>query len=152
MSDRQIQLDVSPTPVRSARLTSPVTVAAIQTSLECHEGARRLESLLRLAARMVSHDARCNGFTITEMLKVLKQELAVEMDARRYPRGSERTAVTSRFITLCIDEFYSNELAIGDSCMVKQEGVNTMRASAATQAAAGLGEGNVCDQSDALPH
>ena len=151
MPDRQFQVDLSSMPVGSARLTSPVTVAAIQTSLECHEGARRVESLLRLAARMVSHDARCNGFSITEMLKVLKQELAVEMDARRYPRGPERTAVTSRFITLCIDEFYNNELAIGDDCMAEQEAADGMRPSAGTQAAARLGV-NVCDQPDAFPH
>ena len=95
------------------RLMSPETVIAIQDAFDAPDPDRMLESRLRPAARMVCDDARRSGMRVEQMLVALKREWAELLTSRNIENIDERTDLTSRFITLCIHEFYADSPARG---------------------------------------
>jgi hypothetical protein len=86
---------------------SPATVAAIREAFEGYGEYGLIDSRLRPAARLVCDDGRRSGLRVEQLLIALKTEWATLLMAAQVPEGPSRTDLTSRFITLCIYEFYA---------------------------------------------
>jgi hypothetical protein len=91
---------------------SQETAAAVCRALGAYAASgrieRRFEQRLREAARMLCADARARGMRAEQMLVALKGEWGALADVRVLRYETTRADVTSRFITLCIDEFYAD--------------------------------------------
>ena len=96
------------------RLLSPATVAAVSDAFDGSERDGMLDSRLRPAARMVCDDGRSSGLRVEQLLIALKTEWAELLTSRRIEDVRERNDLTSRFITLCIHEFYADSPARED--------------------------------------
>ena len=94
------------------RLMSSETVTAIRDAFEAAD-RDEFESRLRPAARMVCDDGRRSGMRVEQLLIALKREWAELLTSRHVENIDERTDLTSRFITLCIHEFYVDSPARG---------------------------------------
>ena len=97
-----------------ARLMSHATSAAVRHALRASATSRVLEARLRHAAANACEDARAAGLRIEQMLIALKEDWAAHPAVRRLPAGDARSDITSRFITLCIHEFFAANVAERD--------------------------------------
>jgi hypothetical protein len=102
---------------------SPATVAAVCGAFDASDRDGMLDSRLRPAARMVCDDARTSGLRVEQLLIALKTEWSQLLTSRRIEDVAERADLTSRFITLCIHEFYAESPARGAAASMT-DGVN----------------------------
>ena len=89
------------------RLMSPATMAVLSDALDAHRETALLDSRLRPAARLVCEDARASELKVEQLLVALKSEWSVLLEQRHVPAAA-RPDLTSRFITLCIYEYYAS--------------------------------------------
>ena len=101
-----------------SRLMSQATTAAVHYALDGQRGGHLVDSRLRPAARMVCNDARASGLRVEELLIALKQEWGALLDSHHVSPGDARTDLTSRFITLCIYEFYAAQAPLPRSGVI----------------------------------
>jgi hypothetical protein len=88
-------------------LLSLPTVMAMRRVLRAYGEGWALDNRLRRAARAVAQDAHRRGALAEQMLVAVKQEWGALSEVRALPPGDSLQDLSSRFITLCIREFFS---------------------------------------------
>ena len=104
-------------PSHHTRLMSHATAAAVRHALRAVATSKVLEARLRHAARNAVEDAQAAGLRIEEMLVALKDDWMAHPEVRRLQRGQTPGDVMSRFITLCIHEFFAASAAERDAAV-----------------------------------
>jgi hypothetical protein len=96
-----------PATIPQLRFISPAVAETLCIAL--HDGIDRsvAPGRLRRAAGHICRDAHDRGHSIERMLIDVKLDWSVLLDSLHFPRGTERIDVTSRFIALCIDEYFA---------------------------------------------
>jgi hypothetical protein len=81
---------------------------ALRELIRCyaHDGATGVsDDSWRRAARLMSEDARAGGARVEELLVGVKRTWPTFAERERLPR-SESSHLLSRFVTLCVEEYY----------------------------------------------
>ncbi len=102
---------------------SHATASAIRHALRSLGNERVEDTRLRRAAAAACEDARAAGLRVEQMLVAIKEDWAAHPEVCRLPHGRARSEVTSRFITLCIRQYYADNGPRGD---VRQDGSLTI--------------------------
>ena len=100
-----------------ARLMSHATAAALRHALRALSTARVFDARLRVAASNASEDAHAAGMRVEQMLVAIKDDWAAHPSVRRLPAGPARSEIASRFISLCIQEFFAGSAARRDAAV-----------------------------------
>jgi hypothetical protein len=90
---------------------SRATIAAVRHALRASSDRGALDARLRVAAASACEDAHAAGLKAEEMLVRLKQDWPAHPEFRRLPQNGLRSELTSRFITLCIHQFFAGDNA-----------------------------------------
>ena len=80
---------------------------AVRRVLHAYREGWVLDNRLRRAARAVAQDAHRRSAQAEQMLVAVKQEWAALPEVRALPPGDGLQELSSRFISLCIREFFS---------------------------------------------
>jgi len=101
------QLDVPP------RVVSDAGVAALRCAVQAQLQARHAlpAARWRHALRLLCEEARRCGLGPEHVLVTLKEAVRRACDAPDVHAGRQRAALTSRLVTLCIEEFFGGESA-----------------------------------------
>lgn len=93
------------------RVVSDAGVAALRCAVQAQLQARHAlpAARWRHALRLLCDEARRCGLGPEHVLVTLKQAVRRACDATDLRAGRQRAALTSRLVTLCIEEFFGGE-------------------------------------------
>ena len=94
-----------------ARMLSEVGLAALRCAMQAHVrgGGAVLDARWRRVLRLLVGDVHRHRLTPEQMLVVFKQALERAADAAGVPGGRARTVLTGRLVTICIEEYFTQE-------------------------------------------
>ena len=91
------------------RLIPAAAADALYAALERGKVSSVPPDSLQYAAKSICRGAHASRCPVERMLAELKPEWSMLLDSVDFPRGADRTEVTSRFISCCIDEYFRRE-------------------------------------------
>ena len=91
------------------RISSEAAVMAVRSALQAQLQNRASSGELRRAIRLMTREARRKDLKAEQLLIVFKRAWHSLPVVDQLPYGPDRADLLSRIITMCIEEFYTDE-------------------------------------------
>jgi len=99
----------APGSTMNPRLLSDAGIVAVRSALQAQLRGNWPDGTLRQAIRLLCAEAHGRGLQVEQLLIALKQAWRSIPEAQRIPAGGPREKLLDRLVTMCIEEFYSDQ-------------------------------------------